>query len=102
MIKSKLKEKQLIISDYQWHDLYLIGQLNQNDTKEITNDTSICIFFQGVYYGIDLFDVITHRDEQIFQDWDLKLKLNGLQYLLIKINSIRDKYKIAFFGKNMN
>lgn len=101
-IKSKLKEsKPFIISDYKWKDIILIGQIpNDFDMNKlhITKNTFGCVSFDEQLYGIDLFEDITDMDTEDLQQWSYKLKLNGIQQILLNVNSIRDKYKIAYYN----
>lgn len=106
IVKNKFKNKQpFIIKDNQWSNIILIGQLNfdliAQTNINVSEQTEFCVEIQGQYFGLDLFDVVQYTDPQEFQQYNLKLKLNGLQYLLVKINSIRDKYKIAYYNLNL-
>lgn len=105
IVKNKFQEKKpFIIKDNQWKDIILIGQLNfdliAQDNINISEQTEFCVEAQEQYFGIDIFDSVNYTDPQEFFEYDLKLKLNGLEYLLVKINSIKDKYKIAYYNLN--
>ena len=104
--KNKFKAKSpYILTDDQWKDIILIGQLNfdliDSSNLNITQQTTACVEIQEQYFGIDIFESVQYTDSQEFRQYDLKLKLNGLEYLLVKINSIRNKYKIAYYNKNL-
>ena len=101
ILKGKLKPKQpTILTDDQWHDILLIGQLPLNYDKEklfVTKNTLLLVFFNEMYFGLDLFENITYKDNKNFQQYQYKLEINKSEFLLVKINSIQDKYKLCYY-----
>lgn len=95
------KQQDILKTDNKWHDLILNGQLTdemiENSKKLINQKTVACIQWLQQYIDLGLFSVIPQEYNQKFKQWDYILAINSSQYLLLKINSIRDKYKVAYF-----
>ena len=74
---SKFKKlKYEIITTLQWIDFVPLGEISQDKYKQhlfVTNKTMFCVFLDGNYFGIDLFQI--NEDEQNFNGWGYKLQL---------------------------
>lgn len=92
----KIKQKKWnVYSTYQWFDLIPIGGIAANvtdDKKFITQNTSVCIYLDEHYYGLDLFKA---NDIQQLGQWKYLLKIDGVFGLVLNINSIGDKYRMG-------
>lgn len=93
----KQRKKQWVVySLYQWENLIPIGgikidTLQQN--KMITVNSSVCVYLNEVYYGLDLFKGNTIQD--LKNDWSLLYLFDNKLGIVLRLNSIRDKYMIG-------
>lgn len=98
---SKFKKlKYEIITTLQWIDFVPLGEISQDKYKQhlfVTNKTMFCVFLDGNYFGIDLFQI--NEDEQNFNGWGYKLQLQKNFGILVNVNSIGDKYQIGVYSK---
>lgn len=93
----KIKKKQWnVYSTYQWFDLIPIGGIRidyQQQKKIITKQTTVCVYLNEYYYGLDLFT--NNTISQLTKQWRYLYKLTGTIGIVLNLNSIGDKYKIG-------
>lgn len=97
-INGKPMKKQLkVFSTYEWFDFILINNISpqiQKQRKLITEQSFECVYLEGYYYGMDLFQFNKNKD---LAYWDYILYFNKKSGIVVKQNSLRSKYQIGIF-----
>lgn len=92
----KIKKKHWnVYSTYEWMDLIPLGGIRADIEKQkliITQNSSVCVYLNQYYYGLDLFKNNTIQE---LSNWQYLCELTGVLGVVLNINSIGDKYQLG-------